>query len=200
DRRRQQHRRRAAGRRGADPRRRAALQARVDLMLTEGSLDGRVALVTGGEGGGGRAIALELGRLGAKGAVLGRRPHPPRGTVAADVREPNAVAEAFDLAEAELGPITTLVNNAAANVHVQAEVLSPDGWRAVVGIVLDGTFYCSRELARRVIDRDGASAQIVNIVSSSAWTGGPDTVHAAAKAGVVTLTRTLPVAEARHRL
>jgi NAD(P)-dependent dehydrogenase (short-subunit alcohol dehydrogenase family) len=176
-------------------------------MLTEGSLDGRVALVTGGESGLGRAIALELGRLGAKVAVLGRRRHLLEETVAlladgvavpADVREPNAVAEAFDLAEAELGPITTLVNNAAANVHVQAEVLSPDGWRAVVGIVLDGTFYCSRELARRVIDRDGASAQIVNIVSSSAWTGGPDTVHAAAKAGVVNLTRTLAVEWARH--
>jgi NAD(P)-dependent dehydrogenase (short-subunit alcohol dehydrogenase family) len=177
-------------------------------MLAEGSLDGRVALVTGGGSGLGRAMALELGRLGAKVAVLGRRRHMLEETVAqladgvavpADVREPNAVAEAFDLAEAELGPVTTLVNNAAGNFHVQAEELSPNGWRAVVGIVLDGTFHCSRELGRRVIDRGGDNAQIVNIVASYAWTGGPGTVHsAAAKAGVVNLTRTLAVEWARH--
>lgn len=177
-------------------------------MLAEGSLDGRVALVTGGGSGLGRVMALELGRLGAKVAVLGRRRHMLEETVAqladgvavpADVREPNAVAEAFDVAEAELGPITTLVNNAAGNFHVQAEELSPNGWRAVVGIVLDGTFHCSRELARRVVARGGDNAQIVNIVASYAWTGGPGTVHsAAAKAGVVNLTRTLAVEWARH--
>jgi NAD(P)-dependent dehydrogenase (short-subunit alcohol dehydrogenase family) len=165
-------------------------------------------LVTGGGGGLGRAIALELGRLGAKVAVLGRRQEPLDETVellgggcavAADVREPDAVAAAFDAAEAELGPITTLVNNAAGNFHVQAEDLSPNGWRAVVGIVLDGTFHCSRELGRRVIARGGDNAQIVNIVASYAWTGGPGTVHsAAAKAGVVNLTRTLAVEWAQH--
>jgi NAD(P)-dependent dehydrogenase (short-subunit alcohol dehydrogenase family) len=177
-------------------------------MLAEGSLAGRVALVTGGGSGLGRAMALELGRLGAKVAVLGRRRHVLEETVAqlddgvvvpADVRDPNAVADAFDVAEAELGPITTLVNNAAGNFHVRAEELSPNGWRAVVGIVLDGTFYCSRELARRVIERGGDNAQIVNIVASYAWTGGPGTVHsAAAKAGVVNLTRTLAVEWAPH--
>jgi NAD(P)-dependent dehydrogenase (short-subunit alcohol dehydrogenase family) len=177
-------------------------------MLPEGSLRERVVLVTGGGSGLGRAMALELGRLGAKVAVLGRRRHVLEETVAeleravavpADVREPNAVAEAFDIAEAELGPITTLVNNAAGNFHVQAEELSPNGWRAVVGIVLDGTYYCSRELARRVVARGGDNAQIVNIVASYAWTGGPGTAHsAAAKAGVVNLTRTLAVEWAPH--
>jgi NAD(P)-dependent dehydrogenase (short-subunit alcohol dehydrogenase family) len=176
-------------------------------MLPDGSLAGRVALVTGGGSGLGRAMALELGRLGAKVAVLGRRRHVLEETVAqlegvavpADVREPNLVAEAFDVAEAELGPITTLVNNAAGNFHIHAEELSPNGWRAVVGIVLDGTYYCSRELARRVIARGGDNAQIVNIVATYAWTGGPGTAHsAAAKAGVVNLTRTLAVEWAPH--
>ena len=64
------------------------------------------------------------------------------------------------------------MNNAAGNFHVQAEDLSPNGWRAVAGIVLDGTFHCSRELAQRVIARGGDNAQIVNIVASYAWTGG----------------------------
>jgi NAD(P)-dependent dehydrogenase (short-subunit alcohol dehydrogenase family) len=69
----------------------------------------------------------------------------------------------------------------------------------VVGIVLDGTFFCSRELARRVIPRGEGGAQIVNLVATYAWTGGPGTVHsAAAKAGVVSLTRTLAVEWAPH--
>jgi len=99
-------------------------------------------------------MALELGSRGAKVAVVGRRREPLDETVAlldgdgfaapCDVREPDAVAAAFDAAEEALGPVTTLVNNAAGNFLVQAEDLSPNGWRAVVGIVLDGTFYCSR--------------------------------------------------------
>jgi NAD(P)-dependent dehydrogenase (short-subunit alcohol dehydrogenase family) len=178
-------------------------------VLPEGALRDRVALVTGGGSGLGRAIALELGRLGARVAVVGRRREPLDGTVGslagegfaaqADVRDPDAVAAAFDAAEEALGPVTTLVNNAAGNFLVQAEDLSPNGWRAVVGIVLDGTFHCSRELGRRVSERGGDNAQIVNMVATYAWTGGPGTVHsAAAKAGVVNLTRTLAVEWARH--
>jgi NAD(P)-dependent dehydrogenase (short-subunit alcohol dehydrogenase family) len=172
-------------------------------------LSGRVAFVTGGGTGLGRAMALELSRRGAKVAVVGRRREPLDETVAmldgpgfatqCDVREPEAVAAAFDAAEDLLGPATTLVNNAAGNFLIQAEDLSPNGWRAVLGIVLDGTFYCSRELGRRVIARGGDNAQIVNIVATYAWTGGPGTVHsAAAKAGVVSLTRTLAVEWAPH--
>jgi NAD(P)-dependent dehydrogenase (short-subunit alcohol dehydrogenase family) len=158
-------------------------------------------------------MALELGRLGAKVAVVGRRREPLDGTVAslagegfavqADVRDPDAVAAAFDATEQALGPVTTLVNNAAGNFVVPAEDLSPNGWRAVVGIVLDGTFHCSRELGRRVAERGGDNAQIVNMVATYAWTGGPGTVHsAAAKAGVVNLTRTLAIdtEETRARL
>jgi len=173
------------------------------------SLDGRVALITGGGSGLGRAMALELARLGAKVAVVGRRREPLDETVSlldgdgfatqCDVRDHEAVAAAFDATEEALGPVTTLVNNAAGNFLVRAEDLSPNGWRAVVGIVLDGTFFCSRELGRRVIGRGGDNAQIVNVVATYAWTGGPGTVHsAAAKAGVVNLTRTLAVEWAQH--
>jgi NAD(P)-dependent dehydrogenase (short-subunit alcohol dehydrogenase family) len=177
-------------------------------VLPEGTLSGRIALVTGGGTGLGRELALELGRLGAAVAVCGRRREPLDETVSllgerafavqCDVREPEQVAAAFDAAEEALGPVTTLVNNAAGNFVVQAEDLSPNGWRAVVGIVLDGTFFCSRELARRLIAR-GAGGEILNLVATYAWTGGPGTVHsAAAKAGVVNLTRTLAVEWARH--
>ena len=110
-----------------------------------------------------------------------------------DIREPESVAAAFDAVESELGPIDVLVNNAAGNFPVPAEDMSPNAWRTVVDIVLNGTFFCCRDLARRLIpaDRDGA---IVNVGASYAWTGGPGFAHsAAAKAGVKNLTETLAV-------
>jgi NAD(P)-dependent dehydrogenase (short-subunit alcohol dehydrogenase family) len=71
--------------------------------------------------------------------------------------------------------------------------MSPNAWRAVVSIVLDGTFLCSREFARRHIAA-GRPGSIVNIGASYAWTGGPGFAHsAAAKAGVKNLTETLAV-------
>src|SRR6266511_2413370 len=136
-------------------------------MLSEGSFEGRVALVTGGGTGLGKAMALELARLGASVAVAGRRREPLDETVAeigergfavqCDVREPEQVEAAFAAAEEALGPLTTLVNNAAGNCLVQAEDLSPNGWRAVVRIVLDGTFFCSgspRSISRRPSSRE----------------------------------------------
>ncbi len=178
-------------------------------MLPDACLESRVVLVTGGGSGLGRAMALELSRLGAHVAVCGRRREPLDETVSllpgdgfateCDVREPEQIGAAFAAAEEALGPVTTLINNAAGNFVVQAEKLSPNGWRAVVGIVLDGTFFCSHELARRHVERGGGPAQIVNIVATYAWTGNPGTVHsAAAKAGVLNLTRTLAVEWARH--
>jgi NAD(P)-dependent dehydrogenase (short-subunit alcohol dehydrogenase family) len=177
-------------------------------VLAAGTLADRVALVTGGGTGLGRAIAIELARLGAAVAVCGRRREPLEETVAAigrrgfavqcDVRDAEQVAAAFGAIEDSLGGVTTLVNNAAGNFVVDAAELSPNGWRAVVGIVLDGSFLCSRELGRSAIAR-GSGGQIVNLVATYAWTGGPGTVHsAAAKAGVVNLTRTLAVEWARH--
>jgi NAD(P)-dependent dehydrogenase (short-subunit alcohol dehydrogenase family) len=112
-----------------------------------------------------------------------------------DVRQPESITAAFDAAEQALGPVTILINNAAANFPVAAQKLSPNGWRAVEQIVLDGTFFCSQELHRRVTSRGGdASGSIVNIVSTAASSGGPGMVHSAsAKAGVVSMTKTLAV-------
>lgn len=96
----------------------------------------------------------------------------------------------------EYGRLDLLVNNAAGNFVAPAESISPNGWRAVVGIVLDGTFFCSRAAFSLLRQRRGS---IVNIVAAYAWTAGPGTAHsAAAKAGVVALTRTLAVEWARY--
>ena len=174
--------------------------------LPEGCYEGEVVFVTGGGTGLGRAIAVEFARLGATVAIASRSAeHLTAGaaaveavgaravTTTCDVRDPDAVEAAFAAVAEQAGPPTVLVNNAAGNFPVPAEDLSPNGWRAVTGIVLDGTFHCSREFGRHHIAA-GTGGSIVNIGASYAWTGGPGFVHsAAAKAAVDNLTRTLAV-------
>ena len=180
-------------------------------MLPAGTFDGTTVAVTGGGTGLGRAIAVEFGRLGAAVAVVSRdADHRANGVkaveeaggtaagFACDVRDADAVAAAFDAIDAELGPATVLVNNAAGNFPAKAEALSIRAWRAVTQIVLDGTFLCSTELARRLIAR-GEPGAVLNIGATYAWTGGPGAAHsAAAKAGVGSLTQSLAVEWAPH--
>jgi NAD(P)-dependent dehydrogenase (short-subunit alcohol dehydrogenase family) len=182
-------------------------------MLPEGTLDGKAAIVTGGGSGIGRGLALELARLGAAVTVAGRRPEPLAETIAliesaggralahpTDVREPEQVDELVNATTAAFGRVDVLVNNAAGNFVVKAEDLSPKGWRAVVSIVLDGGFLCSRAAGRRMIEQ-GEGGAILSVIASYAWTGGPGTVHsAAAKAGILAMTRTLAVEWAEHRV
>ena len=174
--------------------------------LVPGIFDGQVALVTGGGTGLGKAIAVELARLGAAIVIASRSAEHLQGGRAAvdavgasvlavecDVRDEAQVAGAFAEANARFGGVDILVNNAAGNFPVAAQDLSLNGWRAVTQIVLDGTFLCSREFANRRIDASLPGA-IVNVGASYAWTGGPGFAHsAAAKAGVKNLTETLAV-------
>ena len=179
--------------------------------MQQQDMTGRVALVTGGGSGIGRALAHEVGRRGAAVAVLGRRVEALEETVAqlreqgvvamaaaADVRDQDRVVEAVAEVEAELGGIDLLVNNAAGNFVAPAEKISPNGFRAVVDIVLNGTYLLTSEIGRRSIAA-GRDASILNVVATYAWHGHPGTVHsAAAKAGVVAMTRTLAVEWARY--
>ncbi len=169
-----------------------------------------VALVTGGGTGIGRAIAARLGRDGYDLVLASRSTaHLEEGakalgsngvrveTVEVDVRDPVAVDRLAGEVDRRFGRLDVLVNNAAGNFVCPAESLTPNGWRAVVGIVLDGSFFCSRA-AFPLLQRSPYPS-IVNVVAAYAWTAGPGTVHsAAAKAGVVALTRTLAVEWARH--
>ena len=176
-----------------------------------GDRSGRpVALVTGGGTGLGRAIGEHLGRAGydlviasrsqehlATGAEALRQTGARVVTVPTDVRIYEQVEALMASARREYGRLDVLVNNAAGNFIAPSERITPNGWRAVVGIVLDGTFYCSR--AAFPLLRESTSPAIVNIVAAYAWMAGPGTAHsAAAKAGVLALTRTLAVEWAAH--
>jgi NAD(P)-dependent dehydrogenase (short-subunit alcohol dehydrogenase family) len=175
-------------------------------MLPPDTFAGTTAIVTGAGTGLGRAIALELARCGAAIGVISRsEEHRLAGVAAieaiggtaahapADIREPEQITEAFDTIEQQLGPATVLVNNAAANFPVLAADMRPNAFRSVTNIVLDGTFFCSQELHRR-LKAAGAPGSIVNILATQSFTGGPGMAHAsAAKAGVGNLTKTLAV-------
>lgn len=171
----------------------------------------KTALITGGGTGIGKAIAFELGNRGASVAIVSRNLETLTATVgelrtqgikatgvAADVRNPDQVLAAVSAVEAEFGPVDILVNNAAGNFVAPAEEISANGFRAVVDIVLNGTFNMSREVGSRAI-KGNRHASILNVVASYAWHGHPGTVHsAAAKGGVVAMTRTLAVEWARY--
>jgi NAD(P)-dependent dehydrogenase (short-subunit alcohol dehydrogenase family) len=184
-----------------------------DVMFTPDLLKDRVAIVTGGGTGLGLAIAARLGALGALVAIGSRSARNlEQGTadlrhagldpqaIQLDVRKPEQVDEMVTRVVRHFGRIDILINNAAGNFICRAEDLSPNGWNSVVGIVLNGSFYCSRAVGRHMIAR-GAGGSIVSILANYVWTGSPGTVHsAAAKAGVVSMTQTLAVEWARHNI
>jgi NAD(P)-dependent dehydrogenase (short-subunit alcohol dehydrogenase family) len=174
--------------------------------LPAGTFDGTAVVVTGAGTGLGKAIAGEFARLGASIVIVSRKQeHLDAGRaaiealgapvigVSCDIRDAEAIAAAFDAAEAAFGLPQVLVNNAAANFPAPTEDLSPNAWRAVVDITLNGTFLVTREFGRRHLAA-GTPASIVNVGASYAWTGGPGfTPSASAKAGVKAMTESLAV-------
>ena len=170
-------------------------------MFQTDLLADQTLLVTGGGSGLGRAMAERFAGLGAKVGILGRRPGPLEETVGAlraaggtesfccaDVRDPAQVHAAIDAIEAELGPLTGLVNNAAGNFLAAAEDLSPNAFDSVVRIVLHGTFHATQDVGRRMIAR-GTKGSMLSIVTTYAWMGSAFVLPSAcAKAGVLAMT------------
>jgi NAD(P)-dependent dehydrogenase (short-subunit alcohol dehydrogenase family) len=169
-------------------------------------LKDRVLVVTGGGTGLGAAMARRFAALGATAVVIGRRKDKLDEVVAdiakaggkalaisADVRDFGSVSSAADEVIAKLGRVDGLVNNAAGNFLAAAEDLSPNGFKTVVDIVLNGTFHCTSAFGRKMIDGKKGGA-MVNIVTTYAWTGSAFVLPSAcAKAGVLALTRSLAV-------
>jgi hypothetical protein len=173
-------------------------------------LAGETALVTGGGTGIGREIALAYADLGADVAVVSRETDhvapvaaeiEARGRRACattvDVREPERVESMVGTVLDELGEVTVLVNNAGANFVTPSEDLSPNGWRSVVGTVLDGTAYCSMAVGEHMIEHGGGS--IVSMGATNSVRGAPYHAHSGAgKAGVHNLMQSLAAEWARH--
>jgi NAD(P)-dependent dehydrogenase (short-subunit alcohol dehydrogenase family) len=181
-------------------------------MFQPDLLKDKVVVITGGGTGLGRSMGERFLQLGAKLAITSRRAEVLTAaagemtaahggevfTVPCDVRD----AEAVDRMIAEIwehyGGIDVLVNNAAGNFASPTERLSHRAVDSVLGIVLHGTFYCTLALGKRWIaaKREG---RVLNIVTTYAWTGSAYVVpSAAAKAGVLAMTRSLAVEWARY--
>lgn len=183
-------------------------------MFKEGLLKGKRILITGGGTGLGKEIATRYAALGADLWIAGRRGGVLEDTArelstqfgvrvktqSIDIRDAAAVDAMVQRIWDEDGPLTGLVNNAAGNFIAQADQLSTNGWNTVINIVLNGTFYCSSAVGKKMIER-GNGGVMLNTIANYAWTGGPGVVHSAsAKAGVLALTRTLAVEWARHKI
>jgi NAD(P)-dependent dehydrogenase (short-subunit alcohol dehydrogenase family) len=158
---------------------------------------GRVAVVTGAARGIGDAIARALVEAGTRVVSLDtlEPADPRRGVryVAADVSDPESVAEAFADVDRVEGRLDVLVNNAGIQRVGLTGQLSFEDWSAVIGTHLTGNFLCCSEAVRRMLER-GTRGAIVSIASTAAIVGIPGRgPYCAAKAGILGLTRALAV-------
>jgi 3-oxoacyl-[acyl-carrier protein] reductase len=159
------------------------------------SLDGKLALVTGGSRGIGRAIALELGRAGADVVVSYRAGREEAEAVAAEIDGRAIEADVADAASAkalveEAGELDILVNNAGLTRDGVLARMSDDDWHDVIETNLSSVFYTCRAAARPMMKRRGGS--IVNISSIVGLRGNwGQTNYAASKAGIIGFTKSL---------
>jgi glucose 1-dehydrogenase/3-oxoacyl-[acyl-carrier protein] reductase len=172
-------------------------------------LDGRVALVTGGGGGIGRATCARLAADGAAVGVLDLRLDAAEATaaevreaggsamaVAADVRIPDAVAAAVDEVVERLGPVTALVNNAGVVTMSGFDELTEEEWDLVVDVNLKGVWVVTRAVVASMAGAGGGA--IVNLSTVEAdvvvsSTGRAQVHYNASKGGVKMLTKALAV-------
>ncbi|HKO25997.1 MAG TPA: SDR family NAD(P)-dependent oxidoreductase [Solirubrobacteraceae bacterium] len=167
-------------------------------------LTDRVALVTGAAQGIGAAVAETLFQRGAAVAVADVRVEAARQTSAAidtageravpvevDVRSRESVAGAFEAAEAALGPVDILVNNAAITAQGSVWEISPEDWDDVLAVNLRGTLLCSQIAGPAMAER--GFGRIVNLASLAGQQGGTvaGAHYAASKAGILVLTKIL---------
>jgi NAD(P)-dependent dehydrogenase (short-subunit alcohol dehydrogenase family) len=163
-------------------------------------LKNKRALITGGASGIGAATALRFLGEGARVVVLDRDEallktfedqHPElSGAILADVSEPAAVAESFVTLGALMGGLDVLINNAGISLRHAFMDITPEEWRTVMGVNLDGVFYVAQAAARHMLAGDGGV--ILNMGSTNGLMGYPHYAdYNASKAGVIELTRTM---------
>jgi NAD(P)-dependent dehydrogenase (short-subunit alcohol dehydrogenase family) len=181
-------------------------------MFTPDALQAKRVLVTGGGSGLGLSMTRRFLELGARVAIIGRNQQRLEQAAAelnagqrlvlhtCDVRDPAAVEVMVQEVWQALAGIDVTVNNAAGNFLAATEELSPNAFDAIVRIVLYGTFHVTTSVGRRMI-AEGRTGSMLNILATYAWTGSAFVVpSAAAKAGVLALTRSLAVEWATYNI
>jgi NAD(P)-dependent dehydrogenase (short-subunit alcohol dehydrogenase family) len=172
----------------------------VTADLRVGGLDGRIALVTGGGGGIGRAAAEALRDQGARVAALDLRAPELEGAlgVAADVTDEAAVDAAFARVEQELGPVAILVLCAGIFRVEPLEQTTLDSWSRSLGVNLTGSFLCARRALPGM--RAAGWGRVICVGSSAGKNAGAGTMaaYAASKAGVMALAKSIAREYAAH--
>lgn len=165
------------------------------------SVKGKVTIVTGGGTGIGASIAQEFALRGAPLLIASRKAENLEAVrdkirkaggrcemTLCDVRNPDHCDAMVAEAVKHFGRLDVLINNHGASITTPSLDLSPNGWKAVVAINLDGVFFCSKAAARQFI-KQGGGGSIINISSTAGVHGSPTMLpYGAAKAGVVNLT------------
>ena len=176
------------------------------------SLHGRVAIVTGGASGIGRAIAIRLAEVDAAVFVLDKNADGGRETVslvervggqatfiACDVSSQAECHDAVERAIAPYGRVDVLCNNAGITVRKDIVALEEKEWDAVLNVTLKGVYLMSREVVPHMI-RQGSGA-VINTGSGWSLKGGPKAAaYCAAKAGVLNLTRAMAIDHGKHNI
>ncbi len=181
-------------------------------MLKDGSLEGKVILITGGGTGLGKAMGKYFAELGANLIISSRKLDVLEKTageiesktgrivlpVQCDVSNYEQVENLLKVSLDKFGKVDSLVNNAAGNFISPTERLSNRAFDIIVNIVLKGTYNCTLAFGKDWIAKK-QSASVLNIVTTYAWTGSAYVVPSAvAKAGVLALTRSLAVEWAKY--
>ncbi len=181
-------------------------------MLKEGSLNDKVILITGGGTGLGKAMGKYFSELGAKLIITSRKLDVLQKTAdeissltknevfpfACDVSDYKQVEDLLKASVEKFGKVDVLVNNAAGNFISPTERLSNKAFDIIINIVLKGTYNCTLAFGKHWIEKK-QSATVLNIVTTYSWTGSAFVVpSAAAKAGVLAITRSLAVEWAKY--
>ena len=179
-----------------------------DHMSAQLDFTGRVALITGGASGIGRAVARQLCALGARLAIADRNTDAANAVAAelgtdralaltVDVADPDSVNAMTDTVAGHFGQIDILVHSAGVGIERGFLETTPEEWQRLIDIDLSGTFYCAQAAARQMVPR--GYGRIVTLSSTAGLRGGTGrAAYGAAKAGVVGLTRVMAVELASH--
>ena len=181
-------------------------------MFEKDLLNGKTIVVTGGGTGLGKSMSRRFGELGANIVISGRRKEKLEDTAdefsklgidvltcPGDVRKLEDVELMTSQTLYKFGTIDCLLNNAAGNFISPTEMLSPNAFKVVIDIVLMGTWNCTSTIGKEMIKNK--KGNVLSIVTTYAWTGSPYVVpSAAAKAGVLAMTRSLAVEWGKHNI